>query len=138
MSARQCECGKHRQKRKVSIDDVKGDIAAKYRDLGIVRGESGKWKETVRCYKLCQNISTSERAHQDMMKGITPALSSPSEEPRRRELGLRQKDSTCHLLAKLLALKYRKGYYKLVQNIKPPLAGSNDLFYCIRNLSIRM
>jgi hypothetical protein len=36
MGARQCEYGKHRLKRKVSIDDAKGDIAAKYRDLGIV------------------------------------------------------------------------------------------------------
>jgi hypothetical protein len=38
MSARQRKCGKYRQKRKVSIDDMKGDIAAKYQDLGIVRG----------------------------------------------------------------------------------------------------
>jgi hypothetical protein len=30
MSARQREYGKHRLKRKVSIDDVKRDIAAKY------------------------------------------------------------------------------------------------------------
>jgi hypothetical protein len=30
MSMRQRKCGKHRLKRKVSIDDVKGDIAAKY------------------------------------------------------------------------------------------------------------
>ena len=36
MSARQHECGKHRLKRKISIDDAKGDIAAKYRDLRIV------------------------------------------------------------------------------------------------------
>jgi hypothetical protein len=42
MSARQCECGKHRLKRKVSIDDVKEDIAAKYQDLGIVRDKSSK------------------------------------------------------------------------------------------------
>ena len=45
MSARLCKCGKHRQKRKVSIDNVKGDIAAKYQDLGIVQDESGKQKE---------------------------------------------------------------------------------------------
>ena len=50
---------------KVSIDDAKGDIAAKYQDLGIVQDKSGKWKETVRCYKLYQNISTSEHTHQD-------------------------------------------------------------------------
>jgi hypothetical protein len=36
MGARQCKCRKHRLKRKVSIDDAKGDIAAKYQDLGIV------------------------------------------------------------------------------------------------------
>jgi hypothetical protein len=30
MSMRQRKCGKHRLKRKVSIDNVKGDIAAKY------------------------------------------------------------------------------------------------------------
>jgi hypothetical protein len=30
MSARQHKYGKHRLKRKVSIDDVKGNIAAKY------------------------------------------------------------------------------------------------------------
>jgi hypothetical protein len=36
MSARQCECGKYRLKRKVSIDNAKRDIAAKYQDLGIV------------------------------------------------------------------------------------------------------
>jgi hypothetical protein len=36
ISARQHECGKHRLKRKVSIDDTKGDIAAKYRELRIV------------------------------------------------------------------------------------------------------
>jgi hypothetical protein len=30
ISARQHECGKHRLKRKVSIDNAKGDIAAKY------------------------------------------------------------------------------------------------------------
>jgi hypothetical protein len=71
MGVRQRKCGKHRLKRKVGIDDAKGNIAAKYRDLGIVRGESGKWKETVQCYKSYQNISTSERMHQDMMKGVT-------------------------------------------------------------------
>jgi hypothetical protein len=71
MSARQCKCGKYRLKRKVSIDNAKGDIAAKYRDLGIVQDESGKWKETVWCYKLYQNISTSEHVHQDMIKGVT-------------------------------------------------------------------
>jgi hypothetical protein len=71
MSTRQHEYGKHRLKRKVSIDDAKGDIAAKYRDLGIVQDKSGKWKETVQCYKLYQNISTSERMHQDMTKGMT-------------------------------------------------------------------
>jgi hypothetical protein len=71
MGARQHECGKHRLKRKVSIDDVKGDIAAMYQDLRIVRDESGKRKETVWCYKLYQNISTSERTHQDMTKGVT-------------------------------------------------------------------
>jgi hypothetical protein len=32
----QQEYGKHKLKRKVSIDDTKGDIAAKYRDLGVV------------------------------------------------------------------------------------------------------
>jgi hypothetical protein len=42
MSARQCKCGKHRLKRKVSIDNAKGDIAAKYQNLGIVQDESGK------------------------------------------------------------------------------------------------
>jgi hypothetical protein len=63
MSVRLCKCEKHRLKRKVSIDDVKGDIAAKYRDLGIVRDKSGKWKEMVWCYKLNQNISTSEHAY---------------------------------------------------------------------------
>jgi hypothetical protein len=42
ISARQHKCGKHRLKRKVSIDDVKGDIAAKYRDLRIVQDKSGK------------------------------------------------------------------------------------------------
>ena len=36
MSARQCKYRKYRLKRKVSIDDTKGDIAAKYQDLGIV------------------------------------------------------------------------------------------------------
>jgi hypothetical protein len=36
MSTRQCEYGKYRLKRKVSIDDAEGDIAAKYQDLGIV------------------------------------------------------------------------------------------------------
>jgi hypothetical protein len=36
MSARQHKYGKHRLNRKVSIDDTNGDIAAKYRDLGIV------------------------------------------------------------------------------------------------------
>jgi hypothetical protein len=36
MSPRQHECGKHRLNRKVSIDDMKGDIDAKYRDLRIV------------------------------------------------------------------------------------------------------
>jgi hypothetical protein len=30
MSMRQHKCGKHGLKRKVSIDDMKGDIAAKY------------------------------------------------------------------------------------------------------------
>jgi hypothetical protein len=30
ISTRQHKCGKHRLKRKVSIDDTKGDIAAKY------------------------------------------------------------------------------------------------------------
>jgi hypothetical protein len=30
MSVRQRKCGKYRLKRKVSIDNVKGDIAAKY------------------------------------------------------------------------------------------------------------
>ena len=30
MSMRQHKCGKHRLKRKVSMDDTKGDIAAKY------------------------------------------------------------------------------------------------------------
>jgi hypothetical protein len=30
ISIRQCEYGKHRLKRKVSIDNAKGDIAAKY------------------------------------------------------------------------------------------------------------
>jgi hypothetical protein len=74
MSRRQCKCGKHRLKRKVSIDNVKGDIAAEYRDLGIVQDESSKQKETVWCYKLYQNISTSECVHQDMMKGITLPL----------------------------------------------------------------
>jgi hypothetical protein len=74
MSARLCKCGKHRLKRKVSIDNAKGDIAAKYRDLGIVRDESGKWKEMVQCYKLYQNISTSEHVHQDIMKGVTSPL----------------------------------------------------------------
>jgi hypothetical protein len=44
MSVRLHECGKHRLKRKVSMDDAKGDIAAKYQDLGIVRDESGKQK----------------------------------------------------------------------------------------------
>jgi hypothetical protein len=71
MGVRQHECGKHRLKRKVSIDNMKGDIAAKYRDLGIVRGESGKWKETVWCYKSYQNISTSKHMHQNMIKGVT-------------------------------------------------------------------
>jgi hypothetical protein len=71
MSARQHECGKHRLKRKVSIDDAKRDIAAKYRDLRIVRDKSGKWKEMVQCYKSYQNISTSEHTHQDMIKGVT-------------------------------------------------------------------
>jgi hypothetical protein len=71
MSVRQRKCGKHRLKRKVSIDDAKGDIVAKYRDLGIVQDESGKWKETVQCYKWYQNISTSEHAHQDITKGVT-------------------------------------------------------------------
>ena len=71
MSARQHKCGKHRLIRKVSIDDAKGDIAAKYQDLGIVRGESSKQKGMVQCYKSYQNISTSERVHQDIMKGIT-------------------------------------------------------------------
>jgi hypothetical protein len=70
MSMRQRECGKHRLKRKVSIDDVKGNIAAKYQDLRIVQDKSGKWKEMVRCYKSYQNISTSEHVHQDMTKGI--------------------------------------------------------------------
>jgi hypothetical protein len=74
MSVRQYECGKHRLKRKVSIDDTKGDIAAKYQELGIVRDESGKWKETVRCYKSYQNISTSEHMYQDMTKGIISPL----------------------------------------------------------------
>jgi hypothetical protein len=36
MSVRQRKCGKHRLKRKVSIGDMKGDIAAKYQDLEIV------------------------------------------------------------------------------------------------------
>jgi hypothetical protein len=36
MSARQRKYGKHRLKRKVSIDNVKEDIAAKYQDLGMV------------------------------------------------------------------------------------------------------
>jgi hypothetical protein len=36
MGMRQCECGKHRLKRKVSIGNMKEDIAAKYRDLRIV------------------------------------------------------------------------------------------------------
>jgi hypothetical protein len=71
MSARQHKYGKHRLKRKVSIDDMKGDIAAKYQDLGIVRDKFSKWKETVQCYKLYQNISTSKCVHQDMTKGIT-------------------------------------------------------------------
>jgi hypothetical protein len=71
MSVGQCKCGKHRLKRKVSIDNAKGDIAAKYQDLRIVRDKSSKWKEMVQCYKLYQNISTSECAHQDMMKGLT-------------------------------------------------------------------
>jgi hypothetical protein len=44
MSIRQHECGKHRLKRKVSINNAKRDIAAKYRDLGIVQDESGKQK----------------------------------------------------------------------------------------------
>ena len=44
ISVRQHEYGKHRLKRKVSIDNAKGDIAAKYRDLGIVQDESGKQK----------------------------------------------------------------------------------------------
>jgi hypothetical protein len=74
MSTRQCKCGKHRLKKKVSIDNVKGDIAAKYQDLGIVRDESGKWKEMVWCYKSYQNISTSECVHQDMTKGIISPL----------------------------------------------------------------
>ena len=74
ISTRQCKYGKYRLKRKVSIGDTKGDIAAKYRDLGIVRDESGKQKETVWCYKSYQNISTSEHTHQDMMKGITSPL----------------------------------------------------------------
>jgi hypothetical protein len=74
MSMRLHECGKHRLKRKVSIDDMKGDIAAKYRDLGIVRDESDKWKEMVWCYKLNQNISISEHIYQDMMKGVTITL----------------------------------------------------------------
>jgi hypothetical protein len=43
--AQQQECGKHRLKRKVSINDMKRDIAAKYRDLRIVQGKSGKQKE---------------------------------------------------------------------------------------------
>jgi hypothetical protein len=71
MGVRQRKCGKHRLKRKVGIDDMKGDIAAKYRDLGIVRDKSGKWKETVWCYKSNQNIGTSKHAHQDMTKGVT-------------------------------------------------------------------
>jgi hypothetical protein len=71
ISVRLCKCGKHRLKRKVSIDEAKRDIAAKYRDLGMVQDKSGKWKETVQCYKLYQNISTSEHVHQDMLKGIT-------------------------------------------------------------------
>jgi hypothetical protein len=71
MSTRQCEYGKHRLKRKVSIGGVKGDIAAKYQDLRIVRDKSSKQREMVQCYKLYQNISTSECTHQDMMKGVT-------------------------------------------------------------------
>jgi hypothetical protein len=74
MSTRQHECGKHRLKRKISIGDAKGDIAAKYQDLGIVQDKSGKWRETVWCYKSYQNISTSECAHQDIMKGVTSPL----------------------------------------------------------------
>ena len=44
MGARQHECGKHRLKRKVSIGNTKGDIAAKYQDLRIVRDESSRQK----------------------------------------------------------------------------------------------
>ena len=47
MGARQRKCGKHRLKRKVSIDNMKEDIAAKYQDLGIVQDKSGKWKKMV-------------------------------------------------------------------------------------------
>jgi hypothetical protein len=36
ISVRQHECGKHRLKRKVSIDNAKRNIAAKYQDLRIV------------------------------------------------------------------------------------------------------
>jgi hypothetical protein len=74
MGARQCECGKHRLKRKVSIGDMKGDIAAKYQDLRIVQDKSAKRKKMVRCYKLYQNISTSKCMHQDMTKGVTEVL----------------------------------------------------------------
>jgi hypothetical protein len=70
MSMRQYKCGKHRLKRKVSIDNMKGDITAKYQDLEIVQDKFGKWKEMVQCYKLYQNISISEHAHQDMIKGV--------------------------------------------------------------------
>jgi hypothetical protein len=45
ISARQHKCGKHRLKRKVNIDNAKGDITAKYQDLGIVRDKSSKWKK---------------------------------------------------------------------------------------------
>jgi hypothetical protein len=74
ISVRQYECGKHRLKRKVSIDNTKGDIAAKYQDLRVVWDKSGKWKEMVQCYKSYQNISTSEYVYQDIMKGITEML----------------------------------------------------------------
>jgi hypothetical protein len=36
ISTRLHECGKYRPKKKVSIDNAKGNIAAKYQDLGIV------------------------------------------------------------------------------------------------------
>jgi hypothetical protein len=36
ISTRQCEYGKHRLKKKVSIDNAKGNIAAKYQNFGIV------------------------------------------------------------------------------------------------------